>query len=160
MLSITILCIGKLKEKYLREAIAEYAKRLGPYCKFEIAELEEYKVPHDPSLSQISAALNDEGKRILAKIPSGAQVVALCVEGSMLTSEELGKQLNRFAVNGASQIFFVIGGSWGLSDDVKKRANLRLSFSRMTFPHQLMRVLAAEQLYRAFQINTGGKYHK
>lgn len=160
MLNITLVCIGKLKETYLRDAVSEYAKRLTSYCKLNIVELDETRMPDDPSISQITAALADEGKRILSKISSNAHVIALCIEGSMISSEDLGQHLNKTAVNGYSHIVFVIGGSWGLSSDVKKRADFRLSLSRMTFTHQMSRMLILEQLYRAFQINNQGKYHK
>lgn len=160
MLNLTLACIGTLKEKYLRDAAAEYTKRLSPYCKLHIIEIGEARIPDNPSLAQISAGLAQEGTRLLAKIPPGAYTVALCIEGEMLSSEELGQRLNKTMVNGASQIAMVIGGSWGLSPEMKKKADSRLSLSRMTFPHQLTRILLLEQLYRAFQINAGGKYHK
>lgn len=160
MLNITLICIGKLKEAYLRDAVSEYAKRLTSYCKLNIVELDETRMPDDPSISQITAALADEGKRILSKIPSNAHVIAMCIEGSMLSSEDLGQYLNKTAVNGSSHIVLVIGGSWGLFPDVKKRADFHLSLSRMTFTHQMSRMLILEQLYRAFQINNQGKYHK
>lgn len=160
MLNLTVACVGTLKERYLRDAAAEYAKRLSPYCKLNIVEVNEARVPENPSLAQITSALAEEGSRLLAKIPSGAYVVTLCIEGDMLSSEELGQRLNKITVNGASHIVLVIGGSWGLSPEVKKRADFRLSLSRMTFPHQLTRVMLLEQTYRAFQINSGGKYHK
>lgn len=160
MLNLTIACVGTLKERYLRDAAAEYAKRLSPYCKLNIIEVNEARVPDNPSLSQIASALEEEGSRLLSKIPSGAYLIDLCIEGEMLSSEELGQRINKVTVNGASHIAMVIGGSWGLSPEVKKKADFRLSLSRMTFPHQLTRVMLLEQTYRAFQINSGGKYHK
>lgn len=160
MLNLTVACVGTLKERYLRDAAAEYAKRLSPYCKLNIVEVNEARVPENPYLAQINSALAEEGSRLLAKIPSGAYVITLCIEGDTLSSEELGQRLNKITVNGASHIVMVIGGSWGLSPEVKKRADFRLSLSRMTFPHQLTRVMLLEQTYRAFQINLGGKYHK
>lgn len=160
MLNITLACIGKLKEAYLRDGVKEFSKRLTPYCKLNILELDESRVPENPSPSQITAALAEEGKRILAKIPSGAHVIAMCIEGSVIPSEELAQYLTKITVNGNSHIVLVIGGSWGLSPEVKKRADFKLSLSRMTFTHQMTRVLILEQLYRAFQINTRGKYHK
>ncbi len=160
MLNITLACIGKLKETYLRDSVTEYVKRLTPYCKLNILELEESRIPDAPSDSQIASALAEEGKRILSKIPSTAHVIALCIEGSIISSEDFGQYLNKITVNGSSHIVLVIGGSWGLSPEVKKRADFKLSLSRMTFTHQIARMLILEQLYRAFQINHKGKYHK
>ncbi len=160
MLNITLACIGKLKETYLRDGVTEYVKRLTPYCKLNILELEESRMPDAPSDSQIASALAEEGKRILSKIPSTAHVIALCIEGSIISSEDFGQYLNKITVNGSSHIVLVIGGSWGLSPEVKKRADFKLSLSRMTFTHQIARMLILEQLYRAFQINHKGKYHK
>ena len=160
MLNITLACIGKLKETYLRDGVTEYVKRLTPYCKLNILELEESRIPDAPSDSQIASALAEEGKRILSKIPSTAHVIALCIEGSIISSEDFGQYLNKITVNGSSHIVLVIGGSWGLSPEVKKRADFKLSLSRMTFTHQIARMLILEQLYRAFQINHKGKYHK
>ena len=160
MLNITLACIGKLKETYLRDGVTEYVKRLTPYCKLNILELEESRMPDTPSDSQIASVLADEGKRILSKIPATAHVIALCIEGSMISSEDFGQYLDKITVNGNSHIVLVIGGSWGLSPEVKKRADFKLSLSRMTFTHQIARMLILEQLYRAFQINHKGKYHK
>lgn len=159
MLAATILCIGKLKEKYWRDACAEYGKRLGAFSRFSIVELEESRVPENASSAQIEAALQAEGRRILAKV-GNSMLVALCIEGRELSSEQLSKEIQKSAVNGVSSICFAIGGSWGLSQEVKKAAALRLSMSPMTFPHQLARVMLCEQLYRAFQIANDGKYHK
>lgn len=160
MLNITLACIGKLKETYLRDGVTEYVKRLTPYCKLNILELEESRMPDTPSDSQIASVLADEGKRILSKIPATAHVIALCIEGSMISSEDFGQYLDKITVNGNSHIVLVIGGSWGLSPEVKKRADFKLSLSCMTFTHQIARMLILEQLYRAFQINHKGKYHK
>lgn len=159
MLTIQILCIGKLKEKFWKEACAEYAKRLSGFCRFSIMELEESRVPENASRAQIENALKEEGTRILAKAGS-AQLIALCIEGRELSSPELSKELQQAAVNGISRIVFAIGGSWGLSEEVKRAAKRRLSMSPMTFPHQLARVMLCEQIYRAFQIANDGKYHK
>ena len=146
MRTINIICVGTLKEKYLREAAAEYEKRLSPYCKLKITELSEYKVSDKPSPSEIERCIEAEGAAILAKIPQNAVV---------------SKRLSSLMANEtASELCFVIGGSYGLYDEIKKKAALRLSLSRMTFTHQLSRVLILEQLYRAFQISFGGKYHK
>lgn len=160
MLRITILCVGKLKEKYLRDAVGEYSKRLGAFCKLNIVELGEEKTPEKASPAQIAHTIEAEGERILAKIPNGAKVIVLCIEGKQLSSEQLGDEIARIQVDGDSHIVFIIGGSWGLSDKVKNKASVKLSMSKMTFPHQLARVMLLEQVYRAFQIITGGKYHK
>lgn len=160
MLKIDLITVGKLKEDYLRRACEEYAKRLGSYCKLQIIELPEYKVPQNPSDSHISACIEQEGQSILAKIPPQSFVVAMCIEGKMLSSEELAQTFIQVQNRGFSQLSFLIGGSWGLSDEVKKRADLKLSMSRMTFPHQLARVMLLEQTYRACSINNNSKYHK
>jgi len=161
MRTINIICVGNLKEKYLREAAAEYEKRLSAYCKLKITELSEYKLPERPSKSDIEKCIEAEGASILSKIPQNALIAAMCIEGDMLSSEAFSERLSAMmADTGASELCFVIGGSYGLSEEVKKRAKLKLSLSRMTFTHQLSRVLILEQIYRAFQISTGGKYHK
>jgi 23S rRNA (pseudouridine1915-N3)-methyltransferase len=160
MLNVTVLCVGKLKETYLREACAEYSKRLGGFCRFAVTEIEEERLPDTPSAAQIDAALQAEGRRLLSKVPSGAAIVALCIEGKLLSSPELSEYLDRLAVGGVSHVAVVIGGSFGLSEEVKTAARLRLSMSPMTFPHQLARVMVLEQIYRAMQISAGGKYHK
>lgn len=160
MLNITIACVGKLKESYLRDACAEYAKRLSAFCRLQIAEVEEERLPDKPSDAQIAAALAAEGKRLLARVPAGAALIALCIEGKEMSSPELARRLEQLAVSGTSHVVLMIGGSWGLSDEVKSSAALRLSMSPMTFPHQLARVMLLEQLYRAMQISAGGKYHK
>lgn len=157
---MTVLCVGGLKEAYWRDACAEYQKRLGAFCRLDVVELDEAPAPKKASDAQLQAVVDAEGKRILQKIPAGAAVAALCIEGKMMDSPELAERLSRMTVEGVSEIVFVIGGSWGLSDEVKRRAALRLSMSRMTFPHQLARVMLLEQIYRAFQISSGGKYHK
>lgn len=156
----TLLCVGNLKESYWREACAEYQKRLSAYFQLTILEIAEERAPKDPSPAQIEAVIKAEGERILSKIPVGSAIVPLCIEGKELSSPSLAKELDRFAVNGNGHITFVIGGSFGLSDEVKSKAVLRLSMSPMTFPHQLARVMLLEQLYRAAQISSGGKYHK
>lgn len=157
MIGIDIICVGKLKEKFFSDAVKEYEKRLSGYCKLNVAELSETVVS---SPSEIAAALSKEGEKILAKIPNGAYVVAMCIEGDGLSSEELSKKLSSLKVSGTSKIVFIIGGSNGLSDEVKARANLRLSMSKMTFPHHLARVMVLEQIYRAFKIEEGSGYHK
>ena len=161
MLKINIICIGKIKEKYFTDAIAEYAKRLGAFCKFQITELAEERIKSNtPNAAQIDEVLAAEGKRILQKISPSDFVAAMCIEGKLLSSEELAKTVSNVAVIGKSTVDFVIGGSYGLSDEVKRRADLRLSMSRMTFPHQMARVILSEQIYRAFEIASNGKYHK
>lgn len=160
MLNITVLCVGKLKEAYWRDAVAEYTKRLGAFCKFQVTELEEDRLPDKPSDAQIAAALSAEGKRMMAKLPAGAAVVALCIEGKPCSSTELAERLEEFALGGVSHIVFLIGSSHGLAPELKSRANWRLSMSPMTFPHQLARVMLLEQIYRAMNIRSGGKYHK
>lgn len=160
MIAVNIICIGKLKESYLRDASAEYSKRLGAFCKLNITEIQPKRLPDQPSEAEIDAALSAEGKQILAKIPQNSKIVAMCIEGSQMSSEQLAKQFEMDAVSGTGSLSFIIGGSFGLSDEVKKRADLKLSMSKMTFPHQLARVMLLEQIYRAFQINSGGKYHK
>jgi 23S rRNA (pseudouridine1915-N3)-methyltransferase len=160
MLRVTILCVGKLKEKYWREAVEEYSKRLSAFCRFSIVEVEEERLPDNPSAAQIANGVEVEGKRLLSKIPSGAVITALCIEGKELSSPALSARIDEWAVQGKSDIALIIGGSFGLSQQVKQSATLKLSMSPMTFPHQLARVMVCEQLYRAFQISSGGKYHK
>ena len=160
MLRVNIICVGKLKEKYLKDAVTEYSKRLGAFCKFSVIELDEEKTNSDPNEAGIEKILEAEGKRILAKTDRMDHVIAMCIEGKQMPSEKFAAYLERAAVNGDSTVDIIIGGSWGLSDDVKKRADLRLSMSEMTFPHQLARVMLCEQLYRAFSITAGTKYHK
>ena len=159
MQTVKIIAVGKLKEKYLKDAADEYIKRLGTYCKPEIIELKEAFVPENPSEKEISAALSDEGKALLKTI-DGRPFTALCIEGEQVSSEELSKRLEKSASDGLSSQIFVIGSSHGLSDEVKSKADFKLSMSKMTFPHQLARVMLLEQLYRAFSIAKGGKYHK
>ena len=159
-MNVKILCIGKLKEKYLKDACEEYAKRLSRYCKFNITELDEYKTSDNPTQSQIDAVIENEGEKIISKLPKNAKVVTLCIEGEQKSSEQLANYINNCAVKGFCDIVFVIGGSWGLSDKVKALSDLRLSMSKMTFPHQLARVMLCEQIYRSFNILNGGKYHK
>lgn len=160
MQRVTVICVGKLKERFYSEAAAEYAKRLGRYCRLEIVELPEQRLSENPSQAEIDRALAREGAAIRAKIPAGAAVVALCVEGELRSSEALAALLERQAGAGEKGLAFVIGGSCGLHPDLKDAAWLRLSMSPMTFPHHLARVMLLEQLYRSYQIREGGKYHK
>ncbi len=160
MTDIRIICVGKLKEKFYAAAVDEYVKRLGAYCKLSILELNEERLGDRPSPAQIESALSKEGDNILSKIPSGAVVIAMCVEGNTLSSEALAKKMADWTVQGKSQFVFLIGGSYGMHPKVKQRADLRLSMSPMTFPHHLARVMVLEQIYRAFKINEGSSYHK
>lgn len=160
MLGITVVCVGKIKEKFLVSAIEEYSKRLSAYCKFEIVEVKDEKTPENPTENEKNAVLDREAERILEKIPKGAKVIPLCVEGKQVTSEGFADLISRVSVAGTSKIVFVIGGSMGLSDRVKSLSDFKLSFSEMTFPHMLMRVILAEQIYRAFTIINGKTYHK
>ena len=160
MQKITVLCVGKLKEKFYLDACAEYQKRLTRHCKFELIELPEQRLPENPSEAEIAAALGKEADAIEEKLPRGGAIIALCVEGKPMSSEQLSDTLSRYGARGASQVRFLIGGSFGLSDRVKERADLRLSMSPMTFPHHLARVMLLEQIYRAYQIQSGTRYHK
>lgn len=160
MLTVGIICVGKLKEKYWQEAYSEYIKRLGKFCKFSVKEVSEHKVAENPSDSEILSALNYEGKSILNAMSKFDKSVCLCIESKIFSSEDLSKLIEKEAIYGTSSICFVIGGSWGLSSEVKNRCSLSMSMSRMTFPHQLARVMLCEQIYRAFNISANGKYHK
>ena len=159
-MNISIITVGKLKEKYLKQGIAEYTKRLSSYAKIEIIELPDEKAPENLSETDMLIVKQKEGERILSKITPDTHVIALAIEGSMKSSEQLADTLDRLATYGKSKVAFVIGGSLGLSDEVMKRSNEALSFSKMTFPHQLMRLILVEQIYRAFRINRGEPYHK
>lgn len=160
MIRIHIVHVGTIKEKYLTDAVAEYEKRLGAYCSIDNISVREERLPEKPSAAEITAALTREGERILAALPPRAYNIALCVEGKQCSSEAFSERLMSIAGEGFSDICLIIGGSDGLSDTVKKACRMRLSISEMTFPHQLMRVILLEQLYRAFNIASGGKYHK
>ncbi len=160
MQNVTLICIGKLKEQYLRDAVAEYVKRLFTLCKLSIIELPAEKLPDNPSQKEIENALESEGKKMLEKIPKGSYVYTMCIEGKQKTSEELSREMEELAVRGFGSVAFIIGGSFGLSEKVKAASNYRLSMSKMTFPHQVARVMLLEQIYRAAQISAGTKYHK
>lgn len=159
-MNIAIITVGKLKEKYLKDGIAEYAKRLGAYCQLNIVEVADEKAPEQLSDTEAELIKQKEGERILAKVPQDSHVIALAIEGKSLSSEQLASQIEQLATYGTSKITFIIGGSLGLSKEVMQRANSTLSFSKMTFPHQLMRLILVEQVYRAFRINRGEPYHK
>ena len=159
-MKITVITVGKIKEKYLEDAIAEYSKRLSRYCKLEIIQVADEKTP-DRASEVVETQIKDkEGERILSHIKDTAYVVALAIEGKMISSEELAELIDGLGVRGESHIQFVIGGSLGLSKKVLERADYKLSFSRMTFPHQLMRVILLEQIYRSYRIVNGEPYHK
>jgi 23S rRNA (pseudouridine1915-N3)-methyltransferase len=158
--NITVLSVGKLKEKYLKQGIEEYVKRLSGYAKMEIIEVADEKAPENLSDQEMKQIKEKEGERILAKISDDMHVIALAIDGKMKSSEEFAIHLDKLATYGTSKIAFVIGGSLGLSEKIMKRANESLSFSKMTFPHQLMRLILLEQIYRAFRINRGEPYHK
>ena len=159
-MKITILCVGKVKEKFYRDAIGEYQKRLSRYCKLEIVEVTDEKTPDGASETVENQIKEKEGKRILSKIREEDYVIALAIDGKMQDSVELSKNIQQLGVRGKSSIVFVIGGSLGLSKEVLKRADEKLSFSKMTFPHQLMRVILLEQVYRSYRIMNGEPYHK
>lgn len=159
MQNVNIICVGSLKEKYLIDAVAEYKKRLSRYCKFQIIELSEEKIADNDTPSAIEKTLTKEGERILSKIGKSDYVIAMCIEGKALSSEQLSEKLMDISMQ-TGTVDFIIGGSWGLSDDVKHRADFKLSVSPMTFPHQLFRVMLSEQIYRAYTISANAKYHK
>ena len=157
---ISIICVGKIKEKYLKLGIDEFKKRLSKYCKLEIIELDDEKAPENLSDKEMLMIKEKEGKKILSKIKDNSYVIALAIDGKNLSSEELADTINNLGVRANSHIVFIIGGSLGLSDEILSRANYKLSFSKMTFPHQLMRLILLEQVYRAYRINSGEPYHK
>lgn len=159
MININIICIGKLKEKYLVDAIKEYEKRMTSLCSMNIIELPEYRISDNPSDSEINKCLENEGKTILSKIKKGSYVISLCIEGKLVSSVDLAKKIESVSLN-SSTINFIIGGSYGLSEEVKKESDFLLSIGKMTFPHQLSRLMICEQIYRAFQILKNTKYHK
>ena len=159
-MKITVITVGKIKEKYLTEAVREYSKRLGRYCRLEITEVADEKTPDGASSAEEAAIREREGERILKSLKDDAYVIALAIEGKTLDSVELSRKIETLGTGGVSHIAFVIGGSLGLSDAVLKRADFSLSFSRMTFPHQLMRVILLEQIYRSFRIMKHEPYHK
>lgn len=159
-MKINIICVGKLKEKYLKEAITEYSKRLSRFCTLNIIEIPDEKIPDNASLSEEKKVLKTESDKILKYISDDDYVYSLCIEGKSLSSEEFASNISKNMLSGKGTIDFVIGGSLGLDDSVKRRSDFKLSFSAMTFPHQLMRVIALEQIYRCFKINSNEKYHK
>lgn len=160
MISVTVIALGKLKERSMRDLCAEYEKRLSAFCRLQIVELTPERLSDRPSANEIARALEREAAQITAKIPANAYVFAMCIEGKQMPSEALSQKLSALAVNGISNIVFLLGSSFGLQEAIKKQADFRFSMSEMTFPHQLARVMLLEQIYRAFQIESGGKYHK
>lgn len=159
-MNITVVCIGKLKEKYWTSAIEEYSKRLSKYCTLSIDELKEERLPDNASIAEEEAVKIAEGKNILKRIKKDSYVITLEIRGNQLSSEKLADKVNQLGLEGKSDLVFVIGGSLGLSEEVSQRSDFKLSFSAMTFPHQMMRVILLEQIYRAFKINKNEAYHK
>lgn len=160
MLKITILSVGKIKEKYIKLGMDEFTKRLSKYCKLEIVELQDEKAPENISEKEMSMIKDKEGEKILSSIKQGSYIIALAIDGKKLSSEKMASEIEKLSVSGVSHIYFVIGGSLGLSDKVITSSNMKISFSDMTFPHQLMRLILLEQIYRCFRINNGEPYHK
>lgn len=159
-MQITIVAVGSIKEKYLRDGIQEYVKRIGAYSQIDIVEIPEEKISQTASQTEIEVGMQKEGARILQQIPKRSYVIALCIEGKQQDSETFAHTIEKITVDGVAHICFVIGGSNGLSDEVKQQADRKLSFSKMTFPHQLMRLVLVEQVYRAFRILRNEPYHK
>ena len=160
MFDITLICMGKLKEKFYLDAAKEYEKRLGAYCHFHLIELPEYKLPEDPSPAQICAGLDKEAEQILTKIPKGSWLCIFTPEGKILSSEDFAAQLKDVKLSGKSSACFLIGSSFGISAKIKQIADFKLSMGKMTFPHHLARIMVLEQIYRAEAIQAGSKYHK
>ncbi|HBD00577.1 MAG TPA: 23S rRNA (pseudouridine(1915)-N(3))-methyltransferase RlmH [Lachnoclostridium sp.] len=159
-MKITLVTVGKIKEKFYPDAIGEYSKRLSRYCKLDIVQVADEKTPDSASEAVERQIKDKEGEKILSSIKDGVYVIALAIDGEMLDSVELSEKINGLGIGGVSQIVFVIGGSLGLSDAALRRADYKLSFSKMTFPHQLMRVVLLEQIYRSYRIISGEPYHK
>lgn len=159
-MNIQIIALGKLKEKYLVDAMKEYEKRISGFAKFSVTELEPVKISENPSDAEIASALESEAEKIISKIPQNSMIVAMCIEGKQFGSETFAQKINDAGINGKSNIAFIIGSSHGLAPKIKKLAQLKMSMSEMTFPHQLARVMLSEQIYRAFTIINNRKYHK
>lgn len=160
MLSVRLICVGKMRERFYIDAFSEYAKRLQAYCRLECVELAEQRLGDVPSQKEIDTALSREAAEIMKNIPAGAYTVAMCVEGRQMKSEGMAGLISGCAASGRSKLCFVVGGSFGLDEGVKRCADMRLSMSEMTFPHHLARVMLIEQIYRGFKINEGSRYHK
>lgn len=159
-MKITLITVGKIKETYLKQAIAEYTKRLGKYCKLEIVEVTDEKTPDNAGAAMENAIRTREAERILKYVKEDAYVITLEIDGTQLSSEELAEKIEKLGVQGISHIVFIIGGSIGLGEEVLQKSDYALSFSKMTFPHQLMRVILLEQIYRSYRIMSGEPYHK
>ncbi len=159
-MQLEIICVGKLKEKFWEDACREYQKRLSRFCKLSITELKDESVPDTASAAQVQQAMEKEGERIAKLLLPRDYIISLCVEGKPLSSEKLAEKLSDIEQAGAGRLVLIIGGSNGLTDEIKRRSDFKLSFSAMTFPHQLMRVILLEQIYRAYKINAGESYHK
>lgn len=160
MINLNLIVLGKLKEKYMKDFAAEYEKRLSAYCRLTVTELEPVKLSDNPSESEKNAALQKEAQTIKAKLNKNTFIFAMCIEGKQMSSEELSEKLSDIALDGKSNITFIIGSSFGLADEIKSMSDCRFSMSKMTFPHKLARIMLTEQLYRAFSIANNGKYHK
>lgn len=160
MIKINIIAVGKIKEKYLTDGCNEYIKRLSAYAKININEISEERCGDNPSPAEIEQVKEKEGQRIIAKIPKGSYVIPMCIEGVQKSSEDFAMEIEKISLGGFSDITFIIGGSFGLSDEVKNKGKLKLSFGKLTLPHQLMRMILLEQIYRAFSILNHSKYHK
>ena len=159
-MNIRIVSVGKIKEKYIQDGIKEFSKRLSRYCNLEIIEVEDEKAPENLSEKEMEIVKNKEGERILSKIPQNSYVISLVIQGKSLSSEGLAEKIENLMIDGVNDITFVIGGSLGLSNNIIERSNFKLSFSKMTFPHQLMRLILLEQIYRGWRIMKGEPYHK
>ena len=160
VLAVKLICVGKMRERFYIDAFSEYSKRLSAYCRFDCVEIAEQRLPEKPSAAEIESALNREGQEIEKQIPPDAYVVALCVEGKQVPSEAMAELIAGRENSGKPRLCFLIGGSFGLANCIKNRANYKLSMSKMTFPHHLARVMLAEQLYRGYKIKEGSRYHK
>ena len=160
MMNVHLIVLGKLKEKYMKDFSSEYEKRLSAYCKLTVTELEPVKLSDNPSQSEIDNALSKETQMITAKIPKNSYVFSMCIEGKHMSSEELSQKMDDIALSGKSSVVFIIGSSFGLSDEIKRMSDFKFSMSKMTFPHKLARIMLTEQLYRGFSISNNGKYHK
>lgn len=159
-MNIKIIAVGKIKEKYIQEGIKEFSKRLSRYCTLDIIEIDDEKAPENLSEKEMEIVKKKEGERVLSKIPQNSFIISLEIMGKQLSSEELSKKIDDLMVNGVNDICFIIGGSLGLSEEITNKSNFKLSFSKMTFPHQLMRLILLEQVYRGFRIMKGEPYHK
>jgi len=159
MINVSVICVGKLKERYLRDGCAEYIKRLSAFSKVKVVEVSEERAGDNPSESEIKNIIEKEGKRIIAKIPKGSFVIPMCIEGKEFSSPDFSKELEKISMN-YSGVAFIIGGSFGLSDEVKSLGKIKLSFGKLTLPHQLARMVLLEQIYRALSISNNSKYHK